>query len=139
MFAAEPAVRAPLSKALADGLDAAQVPARPTSALSIGTTVSGYRGVLTVRKSGGASIPVTEDHMREAQTALARSGLWQELSGAAGVGALKSLGSSHFDGPVVCILTSSGFKDGGSGGALPDELPPTWTGIEGQLRTDGIL
>ncbi|MEU4233474.1 hypothetical protein AB0F17_55100 [Nonomuraea sp. NPDC026600] len=52
--------------------------------------------------------------MRAAQGALASRGLWQELSGAAGLAAYRRLGRD-FDGPVVCIATSSGFKDVGVG------------------------
>jgi threonine synthase len=139
MFAAEPSARAPLRHSLAAGLPAARVPARPTSAISIGTTVSGYRGVLAVRGSGGAAIAVTDEHMREAQAALARAGLWQELSGAAAVGALRSLGPDLPDGPIVCILTSAGFKDDVLPGPPPADLPATWAGIAELLRRDKIL
>jgi threonine synthase len=139
MFAAEPAARAPLHHALAAGLDAARVAATATAAASIGTTVGGYRGVRAVQGSGGAAIAVSEQAMRQAQAALGRSGLWQELSGAAGLGALVALGNDQPGGPVVCILTSSGFKDRGLPGRPPDELPGTWAGVADRLRADGIL
>jgi len=139
MFAAEPAARAPLQHALAAGLDATQVGRAPTSAYSIGTTVSSYRAALAVRRSDGAAVAVPEQDMRTAQDALARCGLWQELSGAAGVGALLSHPPAPADGPVVCVLTSTGFKDAGLAHRTPDDLPATWAGVQSQLREDGII
>lgn len=139
MFAAEPVARAPLHRALAAGLDAVTVDPAPTRAFSIGSTVSSYRGVLAVRRSGGAAIALSDQDMRQAQEALARCGLWQELSGAAGLAAAAGRGAAPLDGPVVCVLTSSGFKDAGLARRVPDELPASWAGVAGKLRADGII
>jgi len=139
MFASEPGARAPLHHALATARDVAHVAAGPTSAFSIGTTVGSYRGVIAVRRSGGAAIPVPEQQLTQARDILARHGLWQELSGSAGLGALMTPGVSPPDGPIVCILTSSGFKDQNSYPGETEELPGTWDAIAGRLRDDGIL
>ncbi|WP_084464006.1 respiratory nitrate reductase subunit gamma [Microtetraspora fusca] len=44
----------------------------------------------------------------------------EELSGAAGLAGYRTLGAS-FDGPVVCVATSGGFKDAGVGADDADE------------------
>lgn len=139
MFAAEPGARAPLYHALATGQDVAHVAAGPTSAFSIGTTVGSYRAIVAVRRSGGAAVPVPEQQLLQARDLLARQGLWQELSGAAGLAALITPGVSLPDGPIVCVLTSSGFKDQAIDSGGREELPGTWDGIVGQLKDDGIL
>jgi threonine synthase len=77
--------------------------------------------------------------MRSAQEALARSGLWQELSCAAEVAALIIRGSTPPDGPVVCVLTSSGFKGAETPHRVPEEIAPTWSAVEGRLREHGII
>ncbi|MEV1173681.1 hypothetical protein [Nonomuraea sp. NPDC049784] len=64
--------------------------------------------------NAGAALLVTDEELRLAQRYLARRGLWQELSGAAGVAGYRQV-RRDFDGPVVCIATSSGFKDVGVG------------------------
>ncbi|MEU8105717.1 hypothetical protein AB0C18_18545 [Nonomuraea muscovyensis] len=82
-----------------------------------------------LRDSGGEAVLVTDGELREARQDLARRGLWVELSSAAGLAAHRRLGRS-FDGPVVCLATSSGFKDLGVGqegvevrsGATVDDL-----------------
>ena len=51
--------------------------------------------------------------MVEARDRLAAEGFWQELSGAAGIAALKERPLAA-DGPVVAILTSTGLKDVGA-------------------------
>ncbi|WP_219471916.1 pyridoxal-phosphate dependent enzyme, partial [Nonomuraea rhizosphaerae] len=96
------------------GAPAAIVSLGDTDAYGIGGSVGGHRGVRAVRDSGGEAMLVTDDEMRAAQRALAGQGLWQELSGAAALAAYRKMGRD-FDGPVVCIATSSGFKDTGVG------------------------
>ncbi|MEV0196074.1 pyridoxal-phosphate dependent enzyme [Nonomuraea sp. NPDC050691] len=110
VYACEPAVGAPHARALATGRPAAIVEIGPTGAYGIACAVGGHRGVRAVRDSGGEAVPVTDDELRAARDLLARQGLWQELSGAAGLAGYRRLGR-EFDGPVVCVGTSSGFKD----------------------------
>ncbi|MFI1996235.1 pyridoxal-phosphate dependent enzyme [Actinoplanes sp. NPDC020271] len=110
MIACEPAAAAPLVKALRDDVPAAHVKVEATAAGSIVSPVSGHRGVLAVRSSGGRAVALTDPQLRAAQAELARAGLWTELSSAAGLAGLRALGP--FEGPVVCVSTSSGLKDG---------------------------
>ncbi|HJT02308.1 MAG TPA: pyridoxal-phosphate dependent enzyme [Pseudonocardiaceae bacterium] len=123
MMACEPAARGPLAAALRQGLPATHVPDRPTRAFSIATTVSSYRAVRAVQDSGGAALLLTDAELDAAQRVLARSGFWQELSGAAGVAGLRAHahGGEPMAGPVVCIATSSGLKDPSTatGGHIP--------------------
>ncbi|WP_327087981.1 pyridoxal-phosphate dependent enzyme [Nonomuraea sp. NBC_01738] len=116
MFACEPAGAGPTSVALHAGLDATIIEVGESAAYAIATEVGGYRAVRTVRDSGGDAVPLTDDEMFAAQADLARAGLWQEVSGAAGLAGYRKLGR-EFDGPVVCVATSSGFKDLGVGQA----------------------
>ncbi|MBB5075377.1 threonine synthase [Nonomuraea endophytica] len=126
MFACEPAAGAPTARALADGEPATIVDAGPSDAYAILCTVGGHRAVRAVRDSGGLALPVGDDTMRAAQRELAGQGIWQELSGAAGLAAYRALGRT-FDGPVVCVGTSSGFKDLGVGTRPAEVLTaPTW-------------
>ncbi|NRQ34599.1 pyridoxal-phosphate dependent enzyme [Nonomuraea sp. NN258] len=123
MFSCETAAGGPHARALATGAPAAIVELGRSDAYGIAGPVGGYRGVLAVRDSGGEAVLVTDDEMRAAQRALADQGLWQELSGAAGLAAVRKLGRD-FDGPVVCVGTSSGFKDVGVGQrTFPAEHP----------------
>lgn len=123
MFSCEPAGGGPNARAVASGAPAAVVGDAPTDAYGIACTVGGHRGVRAVLDSGGGAVLVTDAEMRAAQRDLGREGLWQELSGAAGLAGYRKLGVA-FGGPVVCVGTSSGFKDLGAGVA---EIPEAAT------------
>ncbi|MDA0636337.1 pyridoxal-phosphate dependent enzyme [Nonomuraea sp. MCN248] len=110
MFSCEPAAGGPHARAVASGAPAAIVDLGATDAYAIASPVGGHRGVRAVLDSGGGTVLVTDDELRAAQRDLGREGLWQELSGAAGLAGYRKLGAA-FDGPVVCVGTSSGFKD----------------------------
>ncbi|MGI5284533.1 threonine synthase [Nonomuraea polychroma] len=114
MFSCETAAGGPHAQAIATGSPAAIVELGHSDAYGIAGPVGGHRGVLAVRDSGGEAVLVTDDEMRQAQRDLARQGMWQELSGAAGLAGYRRV-RRDFDGPVVCIATSSGFKDMGVG------------------------
>ncbi|MFI6603966.1 pyridoxal-phosphate dependent enzyme [Nonomuraea sp. NPDC050536] len=129
MFACEPAAGGPTARAVGSGAPAAIVELGPTDAYGVACTVGGHRAVRAVLDSGGEALLVTDEEMRAAQRALADQGLWYELSGAAGVAACRKLGRS-FDGPVVCVATSSGFKDLGVGTTVVEVLAePTFEAI----------
>lgn len=136
MVACEPAVRGPLVRALERGEELATVEPEPTDAHSIGATKSTLRGLLAVEESDGTAVGVTEDWLDEAGRRLARDGLWQETSGAAGVAGVRAAIDEgvEIDGPVVCIATSSGFKDG-AGWRAP-EVAPEWSAIREGLREE---
>lgn len=141
MMACEPAARGPLAKAIRDGVDAAHVPDRPTQAFSIGCTTSGYRGVAAVRDSGGAAILVSDEEMTDAHVAQRGSGFWHELSSAAGLAGLRRAAATgaRFDGPVVFVSTSSGFKNNDTSVAPPIvKSASDWGSISSVLRHQGI-
>ncbi|WP_235854344.1 threonine synthase [Nonomuraea aridisoli] len=95
MFSCETAAGGPHARAVATGAPAAIVELGHSDAYGIAGPVGGHRGVVAVRDSGG-------------------EGLWQELSGTEGLAAYRKL-RRDFDGPVVCVATSTGFKDAGVG------------------------
>lgn len=114
MIAAEPGARAPLAAAQEKEQTFQSVSAEPTNAHSIAATESTYRGHVALHQSGGTALGVSDQEITEARDRLARQGLWQEFSGAAGLAGLRSLAAEQesVPGPVVVIATSSGFKDG---------------------------
>ncbi|WP_241827534.1 threonine synthase [Actinopolymorpha singaporensis] len=147
MYACEPAAGGPLARALRDGVPAAHVDVGPTDAYGIACSVGGYRGVVAVRESGGRVVLVDNEQLTAAQAELARTGLWAELSAAAGLAglrALRAMGSSpDLGGPVVCVSTSSGFKDravgsGGSTARAGEQVGPEWPEVYQRLRAAGI-
>ena len=135
LFACEPAAGAPLRAALAQGRPVAHVEEAPTAAYSIVVAANGYRGVLAVRESEGDVVAVSDDEMLAAQTALGREGLWAELSGAAGLAGLRQAARAmSFDGPVVCLMTSSGLKDQGLPAPTLPPVAPTWEAVRQTLK-----
>jgi threonine synthase len=113
MIAAEPAVRGPLARALAGNVAAVEVDGAASLAAGIACTVGGVRGTVAIRDSGGMALLCGEATLAEAAHRLARDGMWQEYSGAAGLAALReaSLQGVAIEGPVVVVLTSSGLKE----------------------------
>ncbi len=135
LFACEPAAGAPLRLALAQGRPVAQVTEAPTAAYSIVVPANGYRGVLAVRESEGDALAVSDAEMLAAQVAMGREGLWAELSGAAAVAGLRQAASAmSFDGPVVCLMTSSGLKDQGLPAPALPPVAPTWEAVQRTLH-----
>ncbi|MFI6816991.1 pyridoxal-phosphate dependent enzyme [Nonomuraea sp. NPDC050328] len=130
LYSCESAVNAPLARAFADGVAAAKISYTSGSlAYAIGAGVSGYRGVVALRESGGAALTLTDDELVAARRRLAGQGLWAEVSSAAGLAGYRQLGE-EFDGPVVCVSTSSGFKDMGVGTAVPETVEASWASVE---------
>ncbi len=113
MVACEPAARAPLAEAVEGGEAVAEVESAPTDAHSIAATRSTHRGRLAVVESDGFAQPVEDATIAAARERLAGVGLWQEFSGAAGVAGLRAAVDEDrpVEPPVVCLATSSGFKD----------------------------
>jgi threonine synthase len=113
MVACEPAARAPLAAALERGETLVQVDAAPTDAHSIAARRNTHRGRRALDQSGGFASPATDETIAVARNRLAGVGLWQEFSGAAGVAGLRAAveAGRELEGPVVCLATSSGFKD----------------------------
>lgn len=141
LFACEPAAGAPLAEALRRRVPVAWVETGPTDAYAIAVPVNSYRGVVAVRESGGAALPVTDAEMRRAQQLLAGNGLWVELSAAASLaGAFRALAQGMVGrGPLVCISTSSGFKDVDVGANPVPEIDGTWEALKALLVERGWL
>ncbi len=133
LVAAEPGVRAPLREALVAGDPVRHVDAAPTEAYSIKATTSSIRGFRALEESDGLAVGFSEAQLEAAQHRLARTGFWQESSGAAAIAGLLALrddpsaavdasgtpvGEPQLEAPVVSVMTSSGFKDGA---ALPGD------------------
>ncbi|RJL22591.1 threonine synthase [Bailinhaonella thermotolerans] len=140
LFSCEPAAGGPLHRAVSRGLPATWIEPGDTDAYSIGCPVNGYRGVHALRESRGEPLLVTDEEMRRAQTALAGRGLWAELSSAAAYAGYRQVRDSgrSFDGPVVCVSTSSGFKDIAVAAHRPQPVDPAWPEVQAHLAKAGI-
>ncbi|WP_432013398.1 threonine synthase [Streptomyces cucumeris] len=140
IFSCEPSVGGPLAAAVRAGRPAATVAVGRSKAYGIDCTVGGYRGVLAVTRSRGEALLVTDEDMTTAQAELGRQGLWVELSAAAGLAGLRGhrRRGGDFDGPVVCVSTSSGFKDIDTGTHPAEPVEPVWEQVERRLRAAGI-
>ncbi|MBL1080846.1 hypothetical protein JK359_02460 [Streptomyces actinomycinicus] len=111
----------------------------PTEAYSIVSPVSGYRGVVAVEESGGQVLELGDRQLGSAHRELAGAGLWTELSSAAGLLGLRAVGPlDDLEGPVVCISTSSGFKNLGLGSRATETVTPEWDEVHRRLRAAGI-
>ena len=112
IISAEPGVRAPLAQARRRNVAAAEAPGPDSLAAGIACTVSGFRGMAALAE-GGSAFVFGEATLAEAAARLAREGLWQEYSGAAGIAALREAKErgERIEEPVVAILTSSGLKE----------------------------
>jgi threonine synthase len=142
MAACEPASLAPLRGAVEAAVPALTVPTQPTAAYAIAVTVNGYRGIVALEESGGFAVGVTDEEIGEAQTRLAQEGIWAEASSAAALAGLRKSAAQGFEskGPVVCINTSSGFKDMSVGESLAPQIEGTWEGVEDALmRNYGMV
>ncbi|WP_439677692.1 threonine synthase [Embleya sp. MST-111070] len=136
LFSCEPAAGGPLAAAVRAGLPAAHVPVGRTTAYAIDCPVGGYRGVLALEHDERRALLLTDAQLAAARAELSRQGIWVETSAAAGLAGLRAHGP--IDGPVVCVTTSSGFKDLDVGTHRPDPVEPTWAGVEARLRAAGI-
>ena len=137
LFSCEPAAGGPLAAAIRRGLPAVTVPVGATDAYSIACQVGGYRGVRAIRDSGGEALLVADPELAGARRELARAGLWTELSAAAGLAGLRQYGADRFDGPVVCVSTSSGFKDIEVGTLRVPPPAPDWDTVLRRLGEPG--
>jgi threonine synthase len=140
MFGCEPAAGGPLTAAVRAGVPAAVVPVAPTDAYAIDCAAGGHRAVRAIIDSAGQALLVTDAEMADAQDRLASQGVWAELSAAAGLAGLRQRCASgeEFDGPVVCVSTSSGFKGLGVGDVPLEAVEPTWDTISRVLHDSGI-
>ena len=113
IVSAEPAVRAPLARAMSRNVAAAEVTGPSSLAAGIACTVSSYRATVALRETRGRPLTFHEEVVAEATRQLAHEGLWQEYSGVAGLAALREARErgEAFAEPVVTVLTSTGLKE----------------------------
>jgi threonine synthase len=113
LLSAEPAGLAPLARAMARNVAAAEVSGPGSLAAGISCTVSSYRAAVALRTGRGRALTFADPTLSTAVAELAAEGLWQEHSGAAALAALREARArgEEIAEPVVAILTSSGLKD----------------------------
>ncbi|MFI6943641.1 pyridoxal-phosphate dependent enzyme [Streptomyces sp. NPDC050418] len=138
LYSCEPATGGPLAAAVRQGVPAVRVPVGATDAYGIDCPVNGYRGVLALERSGGRPLLVDDGRLRAAQQELAAQGLWVELSAAAGLAGLRGIRPSEVEGPVVCVTTSSGFKDKAVGAREVAAVDPSWDAVRSRLESEGM-
>lgn len=132
----EPAARGPLAHAVRQSKPVTTVEPDPTDAYAIGTAIGGFRGRAALDRTDGFPVLVSDDEMCEAQIEAGRSGLWQELSSASSVAGLRRAqwDGQPVRGPVVCISTSSGFKDRSLGTHEVPLVSGEWSEVADVLR-----
>lgn len=133
----EPGARGPLANAVRQNLPVTTVDANPTDAYAIANTVGGFRGRAALERANGYPVLVSDQEMREAQVRAGRSGLWQELSSSSSIAGLHRAIAEELPvrGPVVCISTSSGFKDRNLGTHDVPHTGADWTQIRQALTS----
>lgn len=118
MIAVEVASGGPVNNALKKNLTYIETVDSPKSAaVSIATTTSINGALTAIRESKGMSVLVSDNEMFEAQKLLANlEGIYGEFSSCATIAGLRKLIPEvvERDDTVVCVLTSSGMKDGPS-------------------------
>ncbi len=141
LIACEPAAGAPLKHALEVGKPTVVVETGHSDAYSIAVPVNGYRGVVAVRETDGVALAITDEEMYRAQGSLRRSGIWAELSASislAGAQHARELGLGG-RGPLVCISTSSGFKDQSVGKNPVQQIDGSWESLVAVLRDCEVI
>lgn len=135
MVACEPAARGPLARAVAAQLPIARVDPQPTRAVAIACTVSSYRGIAAINDSAGLALLVTDEEMTEAKAVSGAAGLWPEFSSAAALAGIRKAhdAGERFDGPIVAIQTSAGFKDPFVPQDAVPRIDPNWEALTGAL------
>ena len=140
MIACEPDAGAPLKKAIEEDVPMASVETDATDAYAIAVPVNSYRGVVAVKDSGGAALALTEEATKAAEVEMRQAGIWGEFSAAisvAGLAHAKALGIGK--GPIVCINTSSGFKDVHVGEDPLVEIDGSWEALQEEMRKRGLV
>jgi threonine synthase len=136
MVACEPAARGPLARAVAAQLPLARVDPGPTRAVAIACTVSSFRGIAAINSSNGLALVVSDEEVAEAKAASGAAGLWPEFSSAAALAAVRKAKAAgeRFDGPIVAIQTSAGFKDPFVASDAVPRISPSWEALTVALR-----
>lgn len=138
MVSCEPAARGPLAEAVRQNLPVTTVEPNPTDAYAIGNPIGGFRGRAALEWTDGYPVRVSDEEMRAAQVQTGTSGVWPELSSASSVAGLRRAVAEgqQVTGPVVCISTSSGFKDRSLGTHQVPLVSADWPEIERVLARE---
>lgn len=142
VISCEPSARGPLAHAVRQNVPVTRVEPHPTDAYAIGTAIGGFRGRAALERTNGYPVLIGDDEMREAQHEVGRSGIWQELSSSSSIAGLRRAlrDGSEVEGPVVCVSTSSGFKDRALGTHQVPKVTADWQEIQDVLRNSyGIM
>jgi len=112
LVAVEPCVR--LSSVLVGEDYRQSFAGEPHAMSSIGGTTATYQSMVALRDSQGMAVEVSTTETEEAQQALARLGLYTELSAAAALSGLRTLlreGQIAASDRVILVITSHGYKE----------------------------
>ncbi len=140
LIACKSASGAPLKQAFENSKTTMSVVAGHTDAYSIAVSTNGYRGIVALRETNGVAVALTDAEVYRAQRTLSNAGLWGELSAVISfAGALRAseLGLGK-KGPIVCINTSSGFKDIRVGEKQVHEIDGRWEALLEILKQNGL-
>jgi threonine synthase len=131
----------PLTRAQAEKLEApTPVEAGPTVAISIGGGRSTFQALHALEETNGRAVTVTDEELLSWQSELGRrEGIYAEASSLASVAALARLRKDdrlRQSAVAVAVVTASGLKDPGAGGAASDApvIQPTLEDLERALR-----
>jgi threonine synthase len=130
----------PLTRAQAEKLEApTPVEAGPTVAISIGGGRSTFQALHALEETNGRAVTVTDEELLSWQSELGRrEGIYAEASSLASVAALARLRKDdrlRQSAVAVAVVTASGLKDPGAGGAASDApvIQPTLEDLERAL------
>jgi threonine synthase len=131
----------PLSRAQAEKLEApVPMEAGQTVAISIGGGRSTYQALHALQETDGRAVTVTDDELLSWQAELGRrEGIYAEASSLASVAALAKLRKDdrlNVSAVAVALITATGLKDPGVGGAADDVpvIEPNVEALERALR-----
>lgn len=108
---------------------------KPSDAYAIAVPLNGYRGVVAIQESEGDGVAISEAEMHQAQADLGRVGMWGEVSSVISLAAARHAAEMGLGkrGPLVCIHTSSGFKDLNVGDTPIPLIDGSWDAFEALL------
>ena len=141
IIACEPeASGAPHKVAAETGVPTVTIPdSKASDAYAIAVPLNGYRGVVAIQESEGEGVAISEAEMHRAQADLGRVGMWGEASSVISFAAArraKEMGLGK-RGPLVCIHTSSGFKDLNVGEQPIPLIDGSWQQFEALMAAQG--
>jgi threonine synthase len=141
IIACEPeASGAPHKVAAESGVPTVTIPdSKASDAYAIAVPLNGYRGVVAIQESEGEGVAISEAEMHRAQADLGRVGLWGEVSSVISFAAARKARELGLGkrGPLVCVHTSSGFKDIHVGEQPIPLIDGSWEAFERLMSEQG--